>query len=112
MRTSLWFWIGFHALVLGMLALDLAVFHRRARVVSAREAALWTAAWVVLALVFAGGSPRYEGTPQMLTFLTGYVIEESLSIDNIFVSSWFSGISGFPPNTSTGCCSGASSARS
>ncbi len=85
MRTSLWFWIGFHALILGVLALDLAVFHRRARVVSAREAALWTAAWVALALAFAGAIAAIEGTPQMLTFLTGYVIEESLSIDNIFV---------------------------
>jgi tellurite resistance protein TerC len=85
MRTSPWFWIGFHALILGVLALDLAVFHRRARVVRAREAAIWTAVWVGLALAFAGGIAAIEGTPQMLTFLTGYVIEESLSIDNIFV---------------------------
>lgn len=85
MRTSPWFWIGFHALILGVLALDLAVFHRRARVVGAREAAVWTAVWVALALAFAGGIAAIEGTPQMLTFLTGYVIEESLSIDNIFV---------------------------
>jgi tellurite resistance protein TerC len=85
MRTSPWFWIGFHALLLGVLALDLGVFHRRARVVSAREAAIWTAVWVALALGFAGAIAAIEGTPQMLTFLTGYVVEESLSIDNIFV---------------------------
>jgi len=54
MRTSPWFWIGFHALLLGVLALDLGVFHRRARAVSAREAAIWTAVWVALALGFAG----------------------------------------------------------
>jgi tellurite resistance protein TerC len=85
MRTSPWFWIGFHALLLGVLALDLGVFHRRARAVRAREAAIWTAVWVALALAFAGAIAAVEGTPQMLTFLTGYVIEESLSIDNIFV---------------------------
>jgi tellurite resistance protein TerC len=85
MRTSPWFWIGFHALLLGVLGLDLGVFHRQARVVSAREAAIWTVVWVALALGFAGGIAAIEGTPQMLTFLTGYVIEESLSIDNIFV---------------------------
>jgi tellurite resistance protein TerC len=85
MRTSPWFWIGFHVLLLGVLGLDLGIFHRRARVVSAREAAVWTAVWVALALAFAGGIGAIEGTPQMLTFLTGYVIEESLSIDNIFV---------------------------
>ncbi|MFI5248907.1 MAG: TerC/Alx family metal homeostasis membrane protein [Gemmatimonadales bacterium] len=85
MRTSPWFWIGFHALLLGVLALDLGVFHRRARAVSAREAAIWTAVWVALALAFAGAIAAIEGTPQMLTFLTGYFIEESLSIDNIFV---------------------------
>ena len=85
MRTSPWFWIGFHALIFGVLALDLGVFHRRARVVRAREAAIWTAVWVALALGFAGVIAVVEGTPSMLTFLTGYVIEESLSIDNIFV---------------------------
>ncbi len=85
MRTSPWFWIGFHALLLGVLALDLGVFHRRARAVGAREAAIWTAVWVALALGFAGAIAAVEGTPQMLTFLTGYVVEESLSIDNIFV---------------------------
>ena len=85
MRTSPWFWIGFHALIFGVLALDLGVFHRRARVVRAREAAIWTAVWVALALGFAGVIAVVEGTPPMLTFLTGYVIEESLSIDNIFV---------------------------
>jgi tellurite resistance protein TerC len=77
--------MGFHALIFGVLALDLAVFHRRARVVRAREAAIWTAVWVALAVGFAGVIAAIDGVPSMLTFLTGYVIEESLSIDNIFV---------------------------
>jgi tellurite resistance protein TerC len=84
-RPNVWFWVGFHAFVLGMLALDLGVFRRRARVVAMREALLWTALWVALALVFAGGLALFAGAQPALTFLTGYVIEESLSVDNIFV---------------------------
>jgi tellurite resistance protein TerC len=83
--TNIWFWVGFVAFVLAMLALDLGVFNRRPHVVGAREAAVWTAVWVALALVFAGGLAALEGHQAALTFLTGYLIEESLSIDNIFV---------------------------
>jgi tellurite resistance protein TerC len=83
--TNIWFWIGFVAFVLAMLALDLGVFNRRPHVVSAKEAATWTAVWVGLALVFAAGLAVLESQQAALTFLTGYVIEESLSIDNIFV---------------------------
>ena len=96
MRPTLWFWLGFHAFVLGMLALDLGVFHRRARVVALREAALWTALWVTLALIFAGGLAIFAGHQAALTFLTGYVIEESLSIDNIFVIVVIFGYFGIP----------------
>ena len=89
MKTNIWFWVLFNAFVLGMLALDLGVFHRSAHVVRAKEAAIWTAVWVTLALVFALGLyvfvDRGNGTQTALTFLTGYVIEESLSVDNIFV---------------------------
>jgi tellurite resistance protein TerC len=83
--TSIWFWVGFVAFVLAMLALDLGVFNRTPHVVRAREAAIWTAVWVGLALLFAGGLLLFEGHQPALTFLTGYLIEESLSIDNIFV---------------------------
>jgi len=83
--TNIWFWVGFIAFVLAMLALDLGVFNKRPHVVSPKEAGIWTAVWVGLALVFAAGL-AYFATPQVaLTFLTGYLIEESLSIDNIFV---------------------------
>ncbi len=85
MATNIWFWILFNAFVLGMLALDLGVFHRHAHVIRAREAAIWTAVWVSLALTFALGLYIWEGSQVALTFLTGYVIEESLSVDNIFV---------------------------
>jgi len=83
--TSIWFWVGFIAFVLAMLALDLGVFNRTPHVVRAREAATWTAVWVGLALLFAGGLAYFSSHQAALTFLTGYVIEESLSVDNIFV---------------------------
>jgi len=85
MATNMWFWVGFIAFVLAMLALDLGVFHRKAHEVHPREAALWVAVWVGLALVFAAGLAYFESTHVALTFLTGYVIEESLSVDNLFV---------------------------
>src|ERR1041384_1237226 len=68
-----------------MLALDLGVFQRKVHEVEPKEGAIWTAVWVGLALVFAGGLARFYGSEPALTFLTGYVIEESLSMDNIFV---------------------------
>ena len=83
--TNIWFWVVFVAFVLGMLALDLGVFHRKAHVVRPKEAAIWTGVWVSLAFVFAGGLLAVYGKDVALTFLTGYVIEESLSVDNIFV---------------------------
>jgi tellurite resistance protein TerC len=83
--TNIWFWVLFNAFVLGMLALDLGVFHRSAHVVRAREAAIWTGVWVTLALLFALGLYIWQDGQTALTFLTGYVIEESLSVDNIFV---------------------------
>ena len=83
--TNIWFWIGFVTFVLAMLALDLGVFHRKVHEVRAKEAAIWTGVWVMLALVFAGGLGFFYGSHQALTFLTGYLTEESLSADNIFV---------------------------
>jgi tellurite resistance protein TerC len=78
-------WIGFIAFVLLMLALDLGVFNRKDHVVGFKEAALWSCAWVSLALIFNAGLFWKFGTDHGLEFLTGYLIEKSLSIDNIFV---------------------------
>jgi tellurite resistance protein TerC len=83
--TNIWFWVGFIAFVLAVLALDLGVFNRTPHVVRAKEAAIMTAFWVGLALLFAGGLGWFVDRQTALTFLTGYVIEESLSVDNIFV---------------------------
>jgi tellurite resistance protein TerC len=85
MATNIWFWVGFVAFVLTMLALDLGVFHREAHEVKPREAGIWVAVWVALAMIFAAGLWMFEGSSVALTFVTGYVIEESLSVDNLFV---------------------------
>jgi tellurite resistance protein TerC len=82
---QLWPWVGFNAFVLAMLALDLGVFHRGAHEVSIREAAAWSAVWVALALGFNGGVYHLMGEQAGLEFLAGYLIEKSLSVDNIFV---------------------------
>jgi tellurite resistance protein TerC len=85
LAVTVWFWIAFIAFVLAMLALDLGVFHRNPHEVRPKEAGIWVAVWVALALSFAAGLHFWAGKKVALTFLTGYVIEESLSADNIFV---------------------------
>jgi tellurite resistance protein TerC len=85
LQANIWFWVAFIGFVLAMLALDLGVFHRTPHVVRPKEAAIWTTVWVALALAFAGGLYTVYGHHASLRFLTGYIIEESLSVDNIFV---------------------------
>src|SRR3989442_13137694 len=80
-----WHWVGFIACVLIFLALDLRVFHRRAHVIRFQEALLWTTVWFALAMLFALGLKPLRGEREALEFLTGYVIELSLSMDNVFV---------------------------
>jgi len=80
-----WLWVGFLAFVFGMLALDLGVFHRKAHEVSLREAAGWSVVWVAISLAFNALVYRFIGAQQGVEFLTGYLIEKSLSVDNIFV---------------------------
>ena len=79
------FWIAFNLFVLVMLALDVGVFGRRARTVSFRQAAVRSVIWIALALAFAGVLLHFEGRTPALEFVTGYVIELSLSVDNLFV---------------------------
>jgi len=82
---SLFLWVIFNLFVLGVLALDLLVLHRKAHAVSLREALAWSSVWVSLALLFAVGVYVVRGEEKALEFLTGYVIEWSLSVDNLFV---------------------------
>jgi tellurite resistance protein TerC len=97
MNTSPWLWIGFNAFVLGMLALDLGLFHRKAHVVSFSEAIAWTVAWITLALLFNLGVWHYAGAQKALEFITGYLIEYSLSVDNIFVFALMFSYFAVPP---------------
>lgn len=80
-----WMWAAFVVFVLGMLALDLGVFHRQAQKVTVKEAGLWSAVWVALALAFGGLVWGTYGAERGTEFLAGYLIEKALSVDNIFV---------------------------
>ena len=92
---SIWFWVGFNLFVLGMLALDLGVFHRKSHEVRFKEAIGWSAFWISLAFVFNGllfffwdriqPNSAYTNGEAAVAFLTGYLIEKSLSVDNLFV---------------------------
>ncbi len=84
MGTAL-LWVGFNAFVLVAVALDLGVFHRKAHAVGIRESIFWSALWISLALIFGFFVWHWYGAQRGLEYLTGYVIEKSLSIDNLFV---------------------------
>ena len=85
MTDQTWLWIGFNVFVLLMLALDLGVFHKKAHVVTFKESITWTAVWIALAMVFNVWIWQHFGAQKGLEFFTGYVIEKSLSVDNVFV---------------------------
>ena len=88
-----WHWAGFILCVLIFIALDLGLFHRRARVVKFKEAAAWSAVWFALAMAFAGAMVHWRGREEAVQFTTGYILELSLSLDNILVIAlifaWF-----------------------
>jgi tellurite resistance protein TerC len=112
----LWIWIGFVAFVLVLLALDLGVFHRKAHVVSVREALGWSAVWITLGLLFSAfvyfGYEHHwlgmgttvdavdgvvnDGGSATVKYLTGYVVEKSLSVDNVFVIAMIFGFLAVP----------------
>jgi tellurite resistance protein TerC len=85
MTDTTWLWVGFNVFVLAMLALDLGVFHRKTHAVTVRESLIWTGVWVGLALMFNLGIWHFAGAQKGLEFFTGYLIEKSLSVDNVFV---------------------------
>jgi tellurite resistance protein TerC len=92
---QIWLWIGFNLFVLAMLAIDLGVFHRKSHAVSSKEALTWSIVWISLSLVFNAviylywdrmmPNSSYTNSEAGLAFLTGYLIEKALSVDNIFV---------------------------
>ena len=94
---SLWLWGGFTLFVLAMLALDLGVFNRKAHVVSFKEALTWTGVWVTLAMIFNAGVWYFAGPQKALEFFTGYLIEYSLSADNVFIFALIFSYFAVPP---------------
>ena len=85
MSLQAWLWIVFVVFILGMLLLDLLVFNRKSHVVKVREAILWSLFWIALALLFNIGIYFVEGHDLALRFLSGYLVEKSLSVDNLFI---------------------------
>jgi tellurite resistance protein TerC len=85
LESQISWWVGFHIFVFAMLALDLGVFHKEEREVSVKESLLWTLMWVGLSLIFNFGVYHFIGHQEAYEFLTAYVLEKSLSVDNIFV---------------------------
>src|SRR6188474_3804898 len=82
---STWLWLGFSLFILTMLSLDLGLFNRKAHTIKYREAWIWSGVWVTLAMIFAALVFHYLGKQRGLEFVTGYLIELSLSVDNLFV---------------------------
>lgn len=85
MGVSVYFWIGFHLFIFTMLAIDLGVFHKKTHEIPVKEAIAWSLVWIFLALIFNVFVFLEFGKIKALEFFTGYVIEYSLSVDNIFV---------------------------
>jgi len=97
METNTWIYAGFTLFVLGTLALDLGVFHRKAHAVQPKEAGVWVTIWTALSFVFATILYFWKGSEQALLFATGYLVELSLSADNIFVIVMIFGYFSVPP---------------
>lgn len=85
MENQIWIWIVFNIFIIAILVVDLKVFHREAHEISVKEALVWSAFWIAVALVFNGGIYFWLGSEAALQYLTGYLIEKSLSMDNLFV---------------------------
>lgn len=97
MIDQTWLWIGFNVFVLAMLALDLGVFHKKCHVVTFKESMTWTVVWIGLALLFNLWIWQQFGAQKGLEFFTGYVIEKSLSVDNVFVFALLFSYFAVPP---------------
>ena len=85
MDNRIWWWVFFNIFVVAMLALDLGVFHRKTHEVKTKEALAWSAVWIALALLFNLGIYFWYGKSEAVEFFTGYLLEKSLSVDNVFV---------------------------
>lgn len=80
-----WIWIAFTLFILGLLALDLGVFNRKSHIVTVKQALTWTGVWITLSMIFCAGIWKFYKPQSAVEFLTGYLVEYALSVDNIFV---------------------------
>lgn len=85
MTTEIYFWIGFTTFLMLMLAIDLGIFHRKTHTVTFKESLGWTIVWIGLAMLFSAIVYFWKGSEKAIEFITGYVIELSLSVDNLFI---------------------------
>ena len=85
MNTQVALWVGFNLFVVAMLAIDLGLFHKKDRAVTPKEAGIWTMVWITISLLFCAGIWHFSGHTPALQWLTAYVVEYSLSVDNLFV---------------------------
>lgn len=97
-------WSLFGVVVFGLLALDLFMFHGKKRPLGASEALLWSAVWIVAALLFNGLVYFQLGTERGLEFLTGYLIEKALAVDNLVVFALIFSYLGIPRPANIACC--------
>jgi tellurite resistance protein TerC len=84
-NTQVALWVGFNLFVIAMLAIDLGLFHRKDHAVTPKEAGIWTGVWISISLLFCAGIWHFSGSTPALQWLTAYVVEYSLSVDNLFV---------------------------
>lgn len=85
MEHSIWLWVGFNAFIIAMLIVDLGLFNRQAHRISYKEAAIWSCVWITLSGIFSGFVFWHMGTEDGVNFVLGYIVEKSLSVDNLFV---------------------------
>lgn len=97
MNTQVALWVGFNLFVLAMLAVDLGLFHRKEHAVTAKEASIWTGVWVCISLAFCAGVWHFAGPKPGQAWLTAYIVEYALSVDNLFVFLMVFGYFRVPP---------------
>jgi tellurite resistance protein TerC len=108
--TPLWMWLGFIGIVIALMALDLGVLHRKAKEIGVTESLIMSAFYIGLGLAFGGWIWWYLGADSGMLYITGFVVEKSLAMDNVFVIAMIFAFFGIPAFTSTACCCGALSA--
>ena len=108
--TPAWSWLLFLGIVVTLLAFDLGVLHREEREIGVRESLLLSAGYITAALIFGAWVWWQMGAASGMAYYTGFMIEKSLSMDNVFVIALIFSFFAIRASTSTACCSGASSA--